>query len=365
MSQIKRKFIENNAVNGAKFRLDNNEALRARNGGDTADVDMLRLTAADVFEIMREISMTGNRITDLQDPIDPQDAATRAFVEATAAGISDPKDPVNLATLAPLPANVYDNGAAGIGATLTGAANGALVSIDGVPVTLGMRVLVKNEVNGAHNGIFDVTDLGSAGTPYVLTRSTDADGSPANEVSYGMFTSVVAGSLNGQQSFFLATPNPITLGTSILTFSRFAEVIIASDGLVKVGSTLSVDNGNGLTFSGGQLIARLDSALLSLGTQKFNGAGEIVGLRDFKEVFTLAAGDITNGYVDLTKVAHQGSVDLVPVGGPPQREGSDYAMNYTGGTSSKSRVTFQGDLTGAAALVAGDIVEVKFRSLDY
>lgn len=365
MSQIKRTFIENNAVNGGKFRLDNNEALRARNGGDTADVNLLRLNAADLLEILREISLSGNRIINVADPLDPQDAATRAFVEGVVAGISDPKDPVDLATTAPLPANIYDNGVDGVGATLTGAANGALGNIDGVPPQVGFRLFVMNETNASHNGIFEVTQLGDAGTPYILTRTTDADDSPDNEVSYGMFAAVKSGSLNGKQSFYLATPNPIDLGTTNLTFVKYAEVIIPSDGLSKIGSTMSVNKGNGLDFSAGVLIAKLDAALLSLGTQKFNGNGEIVGLRSFKETFTLSAGDVTNGYVDLTKVAHQGSLDLVPVGGPAQREGSDYVANYTGGTFSKTRVTLQGDLTGSAALVAGDIIEVKFQSLDY
>lgn len=51
MSQLKRKFIEDNAVNGAKIRLDNNEMLRGRNAANSADVDILRITTADQLEL--------------------------------------------------------------------------------------------------------------------------------------------------------------------------------------------------------------------------------------------------------------------------------------------------------------------------
>lgn len=367
MSQIKKKFIEDNAVDGLKIRLLNNQTLRARNAANSADVDLLRLSATDVFEILRELSMTGNKITNLADPTNPQDAATMAYVASAVAGISDPKDPVKVATTGVLPAVTYNNGTGGVGATLTANVNGALPSIDGVALSLTDRILVKNQVAGLQNGIYAVTDLGSGGTPFILTRTADADDSPDGEVSYGMFVNVVQGSLNGQQIFYLATPNPITLGTTALIFSKFAEVIIAGTALSKVGATLSVNFGNGIDLSSNALIAKLDSAILSLATQKFNGSGEIVGIRAWKQSYTLSGTDITNQYIDLSKVASQGSLQLIPVGGPPQREGTDYNPNYTGGTSSKTRVAFAGDLAtgGNAALVAGDIVEMLYESLDY
>ena len=52
MAQIRNKFIANNAVNGAKIRMDNNESLRARNAGDSADVELLKLDTGDILQFL-------------------------------------------------------------------------------------------------------------------------------------------------------------------------------------------------------------------------------------------------------------------------------------------------------------------------
>lgn len=365
MSQVVQKFIANNAINGAKFRLDNNQTARARNAANSADIDLFKITNLDVFQILRTLDLGGNQAKNAADPTDPQDLVTKQFAEALFAGVSDPKDPVKVATTGALPGNTYANGASGVGATLTANASGAFPTVDGVGLSLNDRILVKDEVATLGNGIYTLTQVGDPSTPWILTRSADANS--ADQVSYGMFTNVVSGLTNSHQAFYLATANPIVIGTTGLTFLKLFEVIIAGAGLDKVGSTLSVELGAGLTFSSNAIIAKLDSTILSLATLKVNGSGEIVGLKPFKSVVTLSSTDITNQYVDLANVASQGSIDVVPVGGPPQREGADYGLSYTGGTSSKTRVSFTGDLAsgGNAALVVGDILEVKFQSLDY
>lgn len=79
---------------------------------------------------------------------------------------------VRLATTAALAACTPSG--TGPGKTLTANANGAL-SIDGVAVATGDRVLVKNQVSTSDNGIYVVTQPGSGGTPFILTRATDMD----------------------------------------------------------------------------------------------------------------------------------------------------------------------------------------------
>jgi hypothetical protein len=66
----------------------------------------------------------------------------------------------------------------------------------------------------------------------------------------------------------------------------------------------------------------------------------------------------------LTDVAGTDSVQLVVKGGGIQIEGDDYTVNYTGGTSSKTRITFAGGLsdTGVSALVAGNVVVISYTS---
>jgi hypothetical protein len=82
-----------------------------------------------------------------------------------------------------------------------------------------------------------------------------------------------------------------------------------------------------------------------------------------KESKTLVSGDVTAQYIDLAQVVKANSLDLV-ISGIVQTEGVDYDLSLTGGAGGKTRLTFKtgGDLCtgGAAALVAGDVLLVKY-----
>ena len=67
------------------------------------------------------------------------------------------------------------------------------------------------------------------------------------------------------------------------------------------------------------------------------------------QIITLAAGDITNGYIDLANAITSGSLQVAPKGGPVQEEGVDYTLSQP---ASVTRITFAGDL--ASELAAGD-----------
>lgn len=368
MSRIKTKFIEDNAVNDVKIRLRNNQALRARNAGNTADVDILKVSNTDILMILREMSMDSNKITNLADPTGAQDAATKNYVDAVISGLSDPKDAARVATVSALPAATYANGTNGIGATLTANANGALPSIDGIGLSVGQRILVKNQAAGLQNGLYQITQLGDAGNPWILTRTTDADQGSFHVgddsprlVSQGMLVPIAEGTVNGSLGFILTTVDPITLGTTALNFTQFGEVIQAGLGLTKTGQTLAVDEGAGLGFSGNQLVVQVDDDLVD-GTTKIL-ADEVVGRRRYEESFTLSAGDITNGYVDLTKVASRNSIGFFPRFGIKQRETVDFTVSYQGGAGGKTRVTWTGDF--GSIVEAGDVLDINYESLDY
>lgn len=177
------------------------------------------------------VSMGGYKITNLFAPSDPNDAATKAYVDASAQGL-DPKAEVRLASAA----NVAGTRA---GNVITLSANGAF-TLDGIAAALNDRILLKDQTLGEENGIFTVTVLGNGSTPAQLTRSTDADAS--GEVNQGMFVFVNEGSVNQNSGWYLTTPDPITLNTTPLTFVKFSAAgqINAGDGLIKSGSTLHV-----------------------------------------------------------------------------------------------------------------------------
>jgi hypothetical protein len=126
------------------------------------------------------------------------------------------KQPVRLATAAALPANTYANGTAGVGATLTGNSNGAL-SVDGVAVAVGDRILVWQEAAASHNGIYTVTATGGASAVYVLTRATDFNSSITileNSIVIPNFGSTLLNVF-----FLLYSAGPYTVGTTALNFS--------------------------------------------------------------------------------------------------------------------------------------------------
>jgi len=170
-------------------------------------------------------------------PVNSGDAATKAYVDAVAQGLS-PKNSVAEATTAALPSNTYSNGSSGVGATLTGTATGTL-TVDGQIVALNDRVLVQNESAAADNGIYLATTAGAPGVAYVLTRSTDMDTS--GQVP-GAFCFVEKGANNGGSQFAVAGAGPYTIGTTAISFTLISAPadITAGPGLTESGSVFSL-----------------------------------------------------------------------------------------------------------------------------
>lgn len=134
-------------------------------------------------------------------------------------GIGGIKYPVRGATGITLPACTYSNGASGVGATLTGNSNGALIAQDGVTYVVNDRILVKNQSSTLQNGIYDVTQVGTAGTPFILTRSADCDSS---DIVSGFTVFVSEGTENLDTGWILSTNAPIMVGTTGLIFKKFS-----------------------------------------------------------------------------------------------------------------------------------------------
>ena len=169
-----------------------------------------------------DLSLNSNKITNLTDPTGDQDAATKSYVDAIKSGL-DVKDSCHVATTT-------------AGTLSTSFANGQ--TVDGVTLVTGDRILIKDQATGSENGIYTVN---SGGAP---TRATDFDSNA--EVTSGAFTFVEEGTVNGDGGFVLTTNDPITVGTTSLTFVQFsgAGQITAGTGLSKSGNTLNVNIGS-------------------------------------------------------------------------------------------------------------------------
>jgi hypothetical protein len=178
------------------------------------------------------VDLATYKITNLGAPTSSADAATKAYVDNTTAGLNF-HAAVHAATTANLDAT-YANGTGGVGATLTANANGALV-VDGHTLNADERVLVKNQTTGLQNGIYVVTATGDGSNPYILTRATDADNSPAGEMAYGDFTFVQNGTANAGFGYIVNTTGTITIGTTAISYVQFnaGQVVVAGNGLTE------------------------------------------------------------------------------------------------------------------------------------
>jgi hypothetical protein len=165
----------------------------------------------------QNLDMNSNKIVNATDPTNPQDVATKFYVDAIAAGLKW-KDAVRVATTAAgTLASDFENGD----------------TVDGVVLATGDRILIKNQTDQTQNGIYTVN---ASGAP---TRATDAD-TGSELVQAAVF--VKAGTVNADQGF-VCTNDSITIGSTNITFTQFTGTgqIDAGIGLTKTGNTLNFD----------------------------------------------------------------------------------------------------------------------------
>jgi len=204
------------------------------------DAEVMAILSGDAAAAF---SMNSQKITNLADGTAAGDAVNLGQLDAYAVGLHPLAEADNCAaaTTEALPACTYDNGTAGVGATLTGDVNGALTAQDGITLIDTDRLLVKNQVAALQNGVYQVTAIGTAGTDFVLTRIGEMD--EDDEIAM-TFVFVAGGTTNGDTSWVCTNePEDVDVGTDDITFGIFNSPgdITAGTGLAKTGNTLAVD----------------------------------------------------------------------------------------------------------------------------
>ena len=263
-------------------------------------------------------------------------AVTKSYVDSVVQGL-DTKDSVRVATTANI--------------TLSGTQ-----TIDGVALSVGDRVLVKDQSSASENGIYVV----AAGS---WSRSSDFD--EPSELK-GAFTYVEEGTVNEAAGFVQSGAGSIVVGTTDINFTQFsgAGSVTAGTGLSKSGNTLSVD----AELSHVTKVGTLDGLSLSddidldshdLSTTGTVTASSLVG------TLTGTASSIANHDTDslsegssnlyFTQERARGSVSVTDAGGDGSLSynSSTGVLTYTGPSASEVRAHLSAG-TGVA-LSAGQI----------
>jgi hypothetical protein len=134
----------------------------------------------------------------------------------------------------------------GVGATLTNAGTQAALNVDGIALSAGNRVMVRLQTNGAENGVYTVTTVGSGATNWVLTRATDANmvnpGDP-DGLGTGDYFFTQEGVINAGDSHVLTTePNTMIIGYTTLTYTQFSGSVdyVGGTNINITGQTISL-----------------------------------------------------------------------------------------------------------------------------
>jgi len=268
------------------------------------------------------IVLSNTFINSVAYPVQDQDAASKVYVDnlvSTAISYHESVVAATTTTLAiatggTITYNQPNGGSNGVGATLS--TTGSFNLIDSANIqSANARILVKNEANGAHNGIYVWTNA------TVITRADDED-TPGVGTAFALglndYFFVTGGNVNLGTAWIVDAPNSaIVFGTSSIQFAQFSQ-----------SQVYSANNQAGLQLIGQQFNAKTDN-----NTTAFDGGGNII-VKAGANLTTPNIGNATGSSLNVTGTLTGGNI-------------------VTGGT-----ITATGDISGgnlSGTLVTGTL----------
>lgn len=239
-------------------------------------------------------------VTVTQDPTSAYELATKQYVDTLVSSGITYHTPVKYEvpnTTGNLTAT-YNNGVAGVGATLTNAGTQVAFAPDGPTASIGDRILIYNQTNAFENGVYEVTVVGSGSTNWVLTRTTDADSyglKDPNALGNGDAFFITSGNTGAGETYVCNTAGVITFGTTNITFTQVSasQVYSAGTGLTLTGTTFSISN-TGIT-------ANTYGSASSVPVTTYNAQGQATGVTNTS--IAINGNQITSGTVGSSYIS--------------------------------------------------------------
>lgn len=302
------------------------------------------------------------RITISNAPTNATDGVNKTYVDAISSGF-DHKDTTEATTTANLNAT-YDNGVAGVGATLTNNGTLAAFSIDGQSPTAGQRVLIKDQTNAFENGIYTVTTVGDGVTAWVLTRATDYD--EVAEMDNGSLVPVKSGTQYANTTWMQVT-TVATIGTDDIDYNKYQGTPISTvensvligdvydgvknqaltDGQLLIGNTGNAPTAATLASADGTVVITNGSGSIDLSAANAEKVVSVTSLDNTDSPYTVLVADyhlscdVSGGAltIDLPNAPSTGTIYSV------KDAGGDAATNNITVTTAGGVVTIDGATT--------------------
>lgn len=276
------------------------------------------LSATDlVLNPTNDIDANNKIIKNVAAPTANSHAVNKEYADSISAGL-DPKEAVRVAS-------TVDVGGSYATSPSNGQITGAATSIDSVSLTIGDRVLLKDQSDAKENGIYVYTASGE------FTRSPDMDGSPSSEVSSGNYTFTTQGTLNSATGYVLTGNGILTLNVDNLDFTQFSggssgasrfldnllsptavnqNLIFNTGGQATLQTTndatsqaINLVSGTGTTQSGAVNVISGAGAAANAGSGAVSvKSGDVNGTTP-SGLLTLKSGDNSNGQTGQTQIS--------------------------------------------------------------